>query len=54
MAGALLTDRYQLAMLQAQLEEGLQDTAVFELFVLSRRAIYCSACAIAWPSASRL
>ena len=30
---ALLTDLYQLTMLQAYLQEGLQDTAVFELFV---------------------
>lgn len=30
---ALLTDYYQLTMLQAYLEEGLEDEAVFELFV---------------------
>ena len=30
---ALLTDLYQLTMLQAYLEEGMEDTAVFELFV---------------------
>ena len=30
---ALLTDLYQLTMLQAYLDEGLQETAVFELFV---------------------
>jgi nicotinate phosphoribosyltransferase len=30
---ALLTDFYQLTMLQAYLHEGLEDTAVFELFV---------------------
>jgi len=31
--GALLTDLYQLTMLQAYLDEGLQQDAVFELFV---------------------
>lgn len=30
---ALLTDLYQLTMMQAYLEEGMADTAVFELFV---------------------
>lgn len=30
---ALLTDFYQLTMLQAYLQEGLEDEAVFELFV---------------------
>ena len=30
---ALLTDLYQLTMLQAYLDEGLQEPAVFELFV---------------------
>jgi len=30
---ALLTDLYQLTMLQAHLEEDLQQSAVFELFV---------------------
>jgi nicotinate phosphoribosyltransferase len=33
MAGALLTDLYQLTMLQAYQDEGLHDEAVFELFV---------------------
>ncbi|HEV7135380.1 MAG TPA: nicotinate phosphoribosyltransferase [Steroidobacteraceae bacterium] len=33
MAGALLTDLYQLTMAHAYLEEGMQETAVFELFV---------------------
>lgn len=32
-AGALLTDLYQLTMLQAYFDEGLAETAVFELFV---------------------
>jgi nicotinate phosphoribosyltransferase len=31
--GALLTDLYQLTMLQAYLDEGMHDSAVFELFV---------------------
>jgi nicotinate phosphoribosyltransferase len=31
--GALLTDLYQLTMLQAYLDEGMHDTATFELFV---------------------
>jgi nicotinate phosphoribosyltransferase len=31
--GALLTDLYQLAMLQAYYRQGMQDTAVFEFFV---------------------
>ncbi len=31
--GALLTDLYQLTMLQAYLDEGMQEKAVFELFV---------------------
>ncbi|HEY5292842.1 MAG TPA: hypothetical protein VIJ43_11075, partial [Burkholderiales bacterium] len=30
---ALLTDLYQLTMLQAYFDEGMQDTAVFEFFV---------------------
>ncbi|HET7524963.1 MAG TPA: hypothetical protein VFK10_03385, partial [Burkholderiaceae bacterium] len=30
---ALLTDLYQLTMLDAYLHEGMQDSAVFELFV---------------------
>lgn len=30
---ALLTDLYQLTMLQAYADEGMEDTAVFELFV---------------------
>ena len=30
---ALLTDLYQLTMLQAYLDEGMADTAVFEFFV---------------------
>ena len=30
---ALLTDLYQLTMLDAYLREGMQETAVFELFV---------------------
>src|SRR5690606_3378109 len=30
---ALLTDLYQLTMMQAYLEEGMADTSVFELFV---------------------
>lgn len=30
---ALLTDLYQLSMLQAYLDEGMEQTAVFELFV---------------------
>lgn len=30
---ALLTDPYQLTMLQAYLDEGMHDTAVFEFFV---------------------
>jgi len=33
MAGALLTDLYQLAMAHAYFEEGMRETAVFELFV---------------------
>jgi len=33
MSGALLTDLYQLTMLQAYLDEAMHDTAVFELFV---------------------
>ncbi len=32
-AGALLTDLYQLTMLQAYFDEGLEETAVFEFFV---------------------
>ncbi len=32
-ASALLTDLYELTMLQAYFDEGMQDTAVFELFV---------------------
>ncbi|MET1085483.1 MAG: nicotinate phosphoribosyltransferase [Burkholderiales bacterium] len=32
-ASALLTDLYQLSMLQAYFDEGLEDTAVFEFFV---------------------
>jgi nicotinic acid phosphoribosyltransferase len=31
--GTLLTDLYQLTMFQACLEQGMTDTAVFELFV---------------------
>ena len=30
---ALLTDLYQLTMLQAYFDEGMRDTAVFEFFV---------------------
>ncbi|MGH8296851.1 MAG: nicotinate phosphoribosyltransferase, partial [Steroidobacteraceae bacterium] len=33
MAGALLTDLYQLTMAHAYFEEGMRETAVFELFV---------------------
>jgi len=32
-ASALLTDLYQLTMLQSYYEEGMEDTAVFEFFV---------------------
>ncbi|MGB7551868.1 MAG: nicotinate phosphoribosyltransferase, partial [Chromatiaceae bacterium] len=31
--GALLTDLYQLTMLQAYFDQGMADTAVFEFFV---------------------
>ena len=31
--GLLLTDLYQLTMLHAHLEQGMEETAVFELFV---------------------
>ena len=34
--GALLTDLYQLTMIQAYLESGQTDTAVFEFFVRTR------------------
>ena len=32
-ASALLTDLYQLTMLQAYVEQGMEETAVFEFFV---------------------
>ncbi len=51
---ALLTDLYELTMLQAYHDEGLQDTAVFELFVRAlppqRRFLLCAGLepALAW------